>query len=839
MAGGGFGVGQPPWGGAGSSGGFDVVAASAVTHEFVDVVFSDIVKIDTEYFDPNSYQIPGLAVLGVITESSTVVRLYTSPQVGGQTYTVTVVGDLRDLSGQALDVRSASFTGIGLAPPYVVTSFNARADCRGRVINLMWTLPDGAQFVKVVRRPKNWVFDLTDEHDVVYEGTPISSFSDTGIIMPHTTLVADAEVGDTSITVASTTGLVVGDLIRIEQLVGVEGVANYELREIDTLPGGGVITFVDALTKAILSSKSNRVAKSTQLLEQTFYYYTVFASTDPAPPDDELEHDDNSRSFSLSIKEMDSRETFFWRGSPQFLRERDQEDRPAGSEGFYDKWYTVMGCWLNLMRGWANAIQRMNDDDESPFPSMAAKNQSLGIEPEGFSYDFTIPRRSVLSLMKVYRRKGTCEGLIRAARMFVKWDTECAEFGLGGCNAGPSVLKAWDGIGEKDENSGVAGTVDIAVGTLTDTTKTWPTDKWRTGFVIGALGDKACIDSNTDTELALRDVETVLPLSIATSVYDDILYVGGGSTEGIYPQMTIQITTPDGLYAEIHRVWSVNPNTSILLEGSGVNYAFPIGSTISIEKNFLRREIYFSTGVGGAVEPDGTYPWQPVGANKFVENEFAGFILLGSDNVERTIVRNDQTKLYTATLNPVGQAAIAKAFTLGGSFGARQTHLDYEVYIGDHSFIYEPTFPLGNKGTKYDPFTYIWQGPGSTILGAWGSNDIGLYVLTDVAVHIGKASTVFINTLDLDGGSPPPAGGALVGMYLNPNQNQRQLFRILANTTSTITVGTDISSLVVPGQIYYVLKPRDAARFLRLSDRFGPPEKEFAHMDIDVHILFQ
>ena len=83
---------------------------------------------------------------------------------------------------------------------------------------------------------------------------------------------------------------------------------------------------------------------------------------------------------------------------------------------------------------------------------------------------------------------------------------------------------------------------------------------------------------------------------------------------------------------------------------------------------------------------------------------------------------------------------------------------------------------------------------------------------------------------------PPPTINAWVGYYLNPNQNQEQMFEIVANTGTTVTVAGDIDSLVFAGQSYYVLKPRDRARFTRVSERL---RGEFTSDEVRVHVLFQ
>jgi hypothetical protein len=94
---------------------------------------------------------------------------------------------------------------------------------------------------------------------------------------------------------------------------------------------------------------------------------------------------------------------------------------------------------------------------------------------------------------------------------------------------------------------------------------------------------------------------------------------------------------------------------------------------------------------------------------------------------------------------------------------------------------------------------------------------------------------VVLNVFQLDPNQDPPGVDGWVGMYLNPNQNQKQLFRIVANTATTVTVAGDITSLCIPGQRYYVLKKRDAMRYQRLDKRL---RTEFTDADAKPHIFF-
>jgi len=722
--------------------------------------------------------------------------------------------------------------GTSGSPPFPEDTFGLRASsgCQGNRVDLTWTVPAGTQHIKVVRRPKNNIFALDDVYDVLYDSTVlINVFIDTGVLLPSTILVADVTAGDTSVTVVSDAGFVVGDLIRIEQL---EGPLAYDIVSITGLPGGNVIN-IDPVTNDYEVSLDNRVAKSKALIAQTFYYYTVLFSPLLAPVDSDYFIQDANQTAGLSIAPIDSKNDFFWANTPVYFRERDVTD----GGNFLDRMYSVMGCWLNQMRGWANALSLMGDDDEAPFNSMVSKVESLGIDPEGYGYDYEVPRRSQLSLVDVYHVRGTCEGMIRTARMFAKWESECVEFGFTGCNDGLQPVQTWDGtsLAYGNEFFMPDPLYSVVNRTFTDPTAAFAVDIWKDGVLYSGLGDECCVDTNTATTITLKPTKEVALLS--APVLSGAVTIPLTSTVGMLPGLTVQLEQdPTFLVAEIGEILSTVPGVSITLRDPIVN-GYAAGDKLSVQKSLVRYEVLGSgtwATVSGTVRrlTDATALW--------VENQWKERIVLTIDNIAYTVIANTGTTLDidTAVLPTNGVYSIASDFTLGGTFALRTPILAYRVFNGTHSFTFEPTRDMQARGTIYDPFFRLWQGPGIPIFGAWRSGDVGLYITTPVTQTLGYASTVAGNVLDLDPNVVAPVINALVGMYLNPNQNQSQMFEIIANTGTTITVAEIIASLVVPGQAYFVLKPRDTQRYRRLTSRLGPPAREFAHSDIDVHILF-
>lgn len=813
------GWGDVPWGGPADD--FDLLIADAISPSVVDLTFTAEVLIDSVATDPATYSIDnGLTVLSAAPGPyPNVIRLTTSPQVLGQFYTVTVSQTLQDTIARVLNLNVASFIGVGeTVTAYVINSGSARTFCEGKSVNLAWTLPAGAQHVKVVRRTGAWPFDLTDTHDVVYDGPAISSFFDTGVVVPISTLTAPVVLGATSVNVASATGYAIGQKVKLETLTGERRSQVVTLTNV----AGSTLTFAgQPLTFAL--PVGARTSIDSALLGQTYYYYLVLVSTSPTPTVYDIT--DASRLMALSIDVYDGKEFFSNTHLPSIYKERDRADAASGGGGgFLDKWLTIMGCWLNLMRGNANAMKLIADPDKAPFHVLGAQNRALGIEPEGEAYDFDIVRRPLTSLSYVYKRKGSCPGIVEAVRMFTKWEAICTEFGFNRCAEGVGLLGTWDGSSALDygQSSTITVTILAADGSakLTDSSKAWSADLFEDGTLRGWMGDIACVDTNTATELLLKAPAGLTTLAAPAAA-------GAGSvtltsTAGIVPGLEFQITNTS-LQAEIVVARLVNTGTGVVDLCQTLQFSHATGSKVSIQKSIVRSQYVGppSTQVGNALQD--TF-------SLFTDHQWKGYKLRDSAGTVFDITDNVGQFINLSGTPVSGTYQIAKAFT-----GATP-QLRYLVTNGQHSFLFEPTLDLQLRGTIFDPTNPLYNGPGSAVLmGIYGPSDIGVFIQTSVTELEGRAVGATGVTFTLDPTQPAPTTNELAGMYLNPNQNQVAMFRIISNTPTTLTLEANVSSLVVPGQAYYVMTPRNKTRFQRLNDRL---RKEFTDTDTTPRILF-
>lgn len=728
----------------------------------------------------------------------------------------------------------------------MITNLKASSHCHGRRIELEWTNPVGTQYVRIVRRPRWHIFDLTDPHDIVYSGhTVINQFSDTGVVTNsgnlvnqtnYATLLSNVAAGAASITVDDAVNITAGNILRIEQL---EGPKKYEIVRVASSPGAGVINLVTPLVNSYVTSLSHRVIKSKRLRENTFYYYTILTYTSTSPTTEQLLSlvDDSNRVTGLSIREMDSKE-YIWNLTPEQFRLLDASTETDGGNSFLDKINDLMGCGLSILRGWNEAIQLLSDDDETPFHTLSAKSYSIGIAPDGFTYDYGATRRIVLDAFSVLKRKGTCPGMVRAVRMLTGWESECIEFNQSACREGATSLQTWDGTSTINENSGeLDDDIHYAYGELVDDSQAWVVDIWKDGFAISSMGEIACIESNDATTLTFKTPSIITTLNGAAAA--GATSVPLSSTVGLYAHMKIQIKDTASANSEIVEIASVVPGVSITVKRP-LQFTYDTGDTVSIGMNLFSSEYVDTAGTWTTVTgstrrlTDSTAHW--------MENQWVGYYVLTDDNQKLAILTNTATTLDVSngSLPADGDYAIAKEFTVGATFNDRIPHVRYRVYNGLHSFIFEPTFDYQLSGTIYDPFHRLLAGIGtSNLIGVWSPNDVGLYITSNVVQHIGTASTFTTTTFELDTNFLAPGVNALTGFYLNPNQNQTRLYKILSNTSTQVTVEGDLTSFAVAGQTYFILSSRDATRYQRLVERLGPPSREFANSEINVRILFR
>lgn len=525
----------------------------------------------------------------------------------------------------------------------------------------------------------------------------------------------------------------------------------------------------------------------TSLQDNQFYYYLVVCSTDGVV----WEHNETSRVEGLSIRHINSAE-WLWKNVIPAWEKKKQTTLTQGP--MLEKTVAVLGAGLDLIRGQIEAYAQSGDLDKAPIVKLDAWNRALNFLPETI-FDHEALRRVPLHLMEIYKNKTAIPSIINLVWVLVQWECSIIEFG----GEEGTLFKTWDGTSQRD--TGASASVAPARGSLTDPDKSWTTDKWLGGFVRDALGNLIDVLSNNGTVLTLQP-QTVYQTRVTntSAAGQKTLYVQ--SSAGLSPYSHILIA--DAVHSEVAYVLS-SGTTSLQLQ-ENLQYTYGNSAKVYMVTDLADKEIVGTgTVISGGLR-DTSMLW--------VENQWKGYYLLDSANVKRLILSNTANEVSTRVTPAAGSYAIAKDFTLGGSFGARQPHLKYDVYNGTHYFLYEPTISPALIGTALDPFDRLYAG--ITGLGAGFTNDdYAIFVKAGIATRVGKVSGVTPTVITDALASFTP--GALVGQYLNPNRKQKQLFKIIGNTSTEIQLAQSVEGLVNVNDFYFILSERDVLKYQRLN----------------------
>lgn len=593
-----------------------------------------------------------------------------------------------------------------------VYSLVAHSHPDGARIDLAWTNPVGATHIKILRCQQAFAWDLTDTGTMVYNGTVVTAYSDTG------------------------------------------------------------------------------------LGQQMYYYYLVAVSTDGGTTYNiEL----SSRVFQLSISTTLNSKDFFWDLVPL-----DYKSEDANQGNVLKKLVDVMGAGLNLIRSRSLAITLLNDPDNSPLHMVLFQAASVGFAPE-VAFDFNTSRRAFGSIIGARKDKGDMTGLTEFIRIFTGWNASIVEFGAGAY--GSRVFQTYAGPANLNElNSG--GTISYTNGTLTDSSKTWSVDQWSNGLLTDAVGNNIPILSSTSNKLTLDTA--VVRGTLGADIFSGVTVIPlTSNNNGWSKGMTVQITDPNGITTENTTVEAVGA-LSLTISSPLVN-GYTLGAKLYRVPTFPMME-YKGTGVAAALTMQDTNAlWG--------DNQWAGYKYLDSANVLRTVVSNTVDTLTLDGAVTTGAYVLAYGYTVGASFVLRVVTNWYSVTNGTHSFLYEPRKKFALRGTIDDPFDYLYGGSGTLISPSYALGDVGIFI-SNVAVEYGK-STAISTGAGILLTAPELAGypnNYFVGMWLNPNRNQTQMFRIAASfgSGSVLTDGPVNTGYAVTGNDYFILTARDAIRYSRL-----------------------
>ena len=565
----------------------------------------------------------------------------------------------------------------------------------------------------------------------------------------------------------------------------------------------------------------------TGLREMTYYYYTVVISTAAGAALGSMSVGPESRTYALSTSSLDSKEWLQKKG--MIPRHWFTADARSPANYTLDKLLIVVGAWLDLMRSHMKAGLLLGKWNNAPFSALGDLNRSIGFEPEGESYDFDTLRRTLLQMSSILAIKGRKAAVEMAVASLVEWDCEVQEFGL-------YEKRRIFGTYNPDTTRHpvpplVTSTLvaDVGFGALREPllVTPWAKDFWvgarlQDGLgnwfdVVGSSSRSFTLDTGDD---AAEAVETTSVLSVGghTVVLDHI--------HGLVVGQRVCIKHPSSDVTSVLCIVAIDGPTRTITFWNRTSSAFPVGSLVTWRIRAPQLQYVGEVLIGALNSLQVNFQG---GVSGWAANQWVGFSIRDSSGVVHSITSSGggSFTFNDGLVIPGGTFQLALSFSGANPVGA------YDVFLGDRPTLYNPMWDRGLRGTRFDPFFYMVGGYEGSLRGAWGPCDLGVYISTPTAtVARGRVSAKTGATIT--DSSANYGVDSLVGMMVNPNQNQTKLFLVLSNTANTITLAGDASRVARVGQGYVVFTPRNAQRYSRLQARIG----EFVEDGLRPHILF-
>ena len=374
------------------------------------------------------------------------------------------------------------------------------------------------------------------------------------------------------------------------------------------------------------------------------------------------------------------------------------------------------------------------------------------------------------------------------------------------------------------------------------------------GRARSSVGDEACVEDNTTEQLNL--VTPPEPISLVTAVVANTSVTVLKHTylvPGVVVELKHPSTPANSVMVEVSAVTSVSPTTTQLdiLPGYVFGVDF-VGADVSIAQNFLRPQVtYGSAAAPLHWSPDyvvgsDTYQNIQVPGARWVGNQWANQkICIGGDfdgAGATEIVGNTVDALIINTGGGLSTTddvivAIAKDWDVAAPFASRIPIWELQALGRGVTTLLKPQLDLERIGTPWYGHNHTVGGANlQPISGAWTALDVGLNITTPDLVTLRGKSALLTNgskTLTLQVQTAMTTN-ALAGSFLNPNQNQPLLFKIVSNTATTITVDVPMDGVFSAGQVAYVLPPKVAVKYTRVLDRL----RAYVEPEVRLHLMF-
>lgn len=251
-------------------------------------------------------------------------------------------------------------------------------------------------------------------------------------------------------------------------------------------------------TEIYRSTNSNIVSfTDTELPENLFYYYAVYIeNTFTSVVTEQLPA---TRDFALSYKKWGEGKRLF-------------QALPAGIQGVdnyfgknLEKLVETIGNMEDYYRSLVHVAGYFRRPDLVAENLLDFYSEMFGFPPER-GFDLRVLRNLALGLVAVYKKKGTCQGLVDFTKIFTTWDSRCDD-------TVDLTFRTWDPDTKRRFAylTGVSGTV------ATDGNAVFPSGLWTNGKFVDEEDDPFyTVLGNNTTDIFLLDKEP--PFTVDTGI---------------------------------------------------------------------------------------------------------------------------------------------------------------------------------------------------------------------------------------------------------------------------------------------------------------------------------
>lgn len=218
------------------------------------------------------------------------------------------------------------------------------------------------------------------------------------------------------------------------------------------------------------------------LQPDTFYYYTVFIFDTGTSTYRDFEK--LGQAFALSYRNWGEGDRLY----SLFPLNFQLVDTQRGL--ILQKLSKVIGNMMDFYRSFVTTQGFFRNPDKAPENILDFYSLMFGFAPER-GFDLRVLRNVALGIISVYKKKGTCPGLVEFVKLFTTWDSQCDD-------TVDLTFRWWD----PDTKRHLSYLTGVATNKAIDANASFTPDLWQNGKFVDPLDDPFYeVVGNTTTEI--------------------------------------------------------------------------------------------------------------------------------------------------------------------------------------------------------------------------------------------------------------------------------------------------------------------------------------------------